>query len=138
LAQDCRERLHLRVDLHLETPASFAPSKVYPPLYETTLFRVAQESLTNVARHAKATHVSIGLVQDEKHVVLRIHDNGQGYAAGSHRPGLGIGGMQERVSLLNGELHLSSEPGQGSTIEAMLPLPPAGEPSAESEDGIYA
>lgn len=137
LAEDCRERLHICIDLHLGSSTDFAASKKYPPLYETTLFRVAQESLTNVVRHAKATHVSIALVQDGKSVILRIHDNGQGYAARNHHAGLGIGGMQERVSLLNGSLNLSSVPGEGSTVEAMLPFPLSGEPSEESENTIY-
>lgn len=136
LAEDCRERLHIQVDLHLEAPTSALEGEMYPPLYETTLFRVAQESLTNVARHAQATHVSIELVQHEKSIFLRVRDNGQGYEVARQSAGLGISGMQERVSLLNGTFNLSSEPGKGTTVEAMLPLPaPVTE---ERKDGIYA
>lgn len=135
LAEDCRQRLQMTVDLQLDPQISSVAGKAYPSLYETTLFRVAQESLTNVARHARATHVSIELVQDEKQVALRIRDNGQGYAASQRRSGLGITGMQERVSLLNGTLNLCSEPGRGTTVEAVLPLPvPA---PAEIKDEIY-
>ncbi len=138
LTEDCCERLHLSVDLQLKTPASSVSERVYPQVYETTLFRVAQESLTNVARHAQATHVSISLVQDEKSISLRIHDDGQGYETQHTRSGLGISGMYERVSLLHGTLHLSSNPGQGTTIEAMLPLPPPTEQMEERKQGIYA
>ncbi|HEY3993771.1 MAG TPA: ATP-binding protein [Ktedonobacteraceae bacterium] len=119
LAEDCRERLHISVDLHLEPLCV----NTYPPLYEITLFRVAQESLTNVARHAQASAVSIELTQDAAQVSLRIHDNGQGYEIAQRRAGLGIGGMQERLSLLNGSLSLHSEPGQGTTVLARLPSP---------------
>lgn len=123
LAEDCRERLHLSVDLRLDA-LSGVP---YPPLYEITLFRVAQESLTNVARHAQADAVSIELTQSATQVVLRVHDNGQGYSGEQRRTGLGIGGMRERLALLNGSLSLRSEPGQGTTVLAQLPLP-AGQP----------
>lgn len=121
LAEDCRERLRISIDLRLE-PAANAE---YPPLYEITLFRVAQESLTNVARHAQATRVSIELARDEKNLSLRIHDNGQGYEITQRRSGLGISGMQERLSLLNGTLNLTSEPARGTLVEAILPLAPA-------------
>ncbi len=119
LAEDCRERLHISVDLHLEP----LPAKTYPPLYEITLFRVAQESLTNVARHAQASAVTIELTQDTSRISLRVQDNGQGYEVARRSTGLGIGGMQERLSLLNGSLNLRSEPGHGTTVLASLPLP---------------
>lgn len=123
LAEDAHQRLHLTADLSLEPLTDTGPTRVYPSLYETTLFRVAQESLTNVARHAQATHVSIELKQNEQGVSLRISDNGQGYETSQLHSGLGTTGMQERVSLLNGTFHLSSEPGKGTVVEAMLPFP---------------
>jgi two-component system sensor histidine kinase UhpB len=135
LAEDCRERLRISVELHREVPTTPTPGKEYPSLYETTLFRVAQESLTNVARHAQATHVSIELAQDEENISLRIHDNGQGYETTQRGSGLGISGMQERVSLLNGTLNLSSEAGKGTTVEVTLPLPVSS--SREVKDRIY-
>lgn len=119
LAEDCRERLHISVDLHLGTP----PDQPLPPLYDITLFRVAQESLTNVARHAHATAVTIELKQETNRISLSIRDNGQGYALDRHHGGLGIGGMRERLALLNGSLVLHSEPDQGTTVVAQLPLP---------------
>lgn len=121
LAEDCRERLHISVALSLEPLVS----KNYPPLYEITLFRVAQESLTNIARHARATAVTIELTQNEALITLRVRDDGQGYESAQRHAGLGIGGMQERLSLLNGSLNLHSEPGQGTTVTAQLPLPAA-------------
>ena len=135
LAEDCRERLRISVDLHLEALAAPGPGQEYPALYETTLFRVAQESLTNVARHAQATHVSIELRQIAQNISLRIRDDGQGYQAAQRRSGLGIGGMYERVALLNGTLNLTSEPGKGTTVEAVLPLITLA--PNKSKDGIY-
>ncbi len=137
LAEDCRERLRISVDFHLEAPHTLVPGKEYSSLYETTLFRIAQESLTNIARHARATHVSIKLVQNEKSVYLCVKDNGQGYEVSQKRSGLGINGMRERVSLLKGTLDLHSEPGKGSTVEATLPLPAPAPDLGERKDEIY-
>jgi two-component system sensor histidine kinase UhpB len=122
LAEDCRQRLHLGVDLHLLPQSDGETACGYSPLYETTLFRVAQESLTNVARHAQATQVTLTFMEDAMQVTLRIHDNGQGYQAASRPAGLGIRGMRERVALLNGTFCLASEPGGGTTVEVVLPL----------------
>lgn len=134
LAEDCRERLHISVELHLEPFAS----KTYPPLYEITLFRVAQESLTNIARHAQASAVTIELTHSRQQIILRIQDNGQGYERAQHHAGLGIGGMQERLSLLNGSLDLRSEPGQGTTVTAQLPLPALSPDTPAIQESSYA
>lgn len=136
LAEDCRERLHIHVDLALQASPNSAANTAYPTLYETTLFRVAQESLTNVARHAQATHVAITLKQDAQTVELCIRDNGQGYEVTQRRSGLGISGMQERVALLNGTFSLISETGQGTTVLTVLPLPAI--VSTTAKDEIYA
>jgi len=98
-----------------------------PALYETVLFRIAQESLTNVARHAQAQHVSISLQQDQECIRLRIHDDGRGYTQRAHsdpskrHTGLGILGMHERATAVGGTLTITSHPGCGTTVEASLP-----------------
>ena len=138
LAEDCRERLGISVDFQQEACSTLEAGKSYPPLYETTLFRVAQESLTNVARHTRATHVSIKLAQDEKRIYLSIKDNGQGYEGSQRRTGLGINGMRERVSMLKGTLSLHSEPGKGTTVEVVLPIPAPVPDLEERKDEIYA
>jgi signal transduction histidine kinase len=89
----------------------------------TALFRILQETLTNVARHAKATKVNIRLAKEDGSLILEIHDNGRGIseeqlAADSS---LGILGMRERALLLGGELTISGAPGQGTTIKARIP-----------------
>lgn len=108
-----------------------------PPELETVLYRVVQEALTNVAKHAQATRVTISLERHDHTVVLRVADNGRGLAF-ARRDGvldlsrdripsghLGLFGMQERVSLVGGTLRLSSQPGQGTTVLVELPLPQA-------------
>ncbi len=90
----------------------------------TAIFRIFQEALTNIARHAFATRVSIGLHRVDDHLLLRIEDNGRGIETnripGTHS--LGILGMQERVRLLNGEMSISGEQGQGTLIDVEIPL----------------
>jgi signal transduction histidine kinase len=99
-----------------------------PLEFETTLYRVAQEALTNIARHAKAQRVSVLLDRRPAVVSLIIEDDGQGFQANtvlSAAPGLdklGIIGMEERVRLVGGSLEIESSPGSGTTVFARLPL----------------
>jgi two-component system, NarL family, sensor histidine kinase UhpB len=107
----------------------------YPSLHEITLFRLAQEGLTNVARHAQARHATLSLKQDAQRLFLRIHDDGRGYDPAHRRMGLGIAGMQERVALLGGTLRIDTQPEQGTTVEAALPLPVS---SVQERETMYA
>lgn len=97
-----------------------------PGPVELALFRVAQEALTNVARHAQATTVSVGLRRAAGDLVLTIEDNGVGFdptpPGGAGSRGLGLVGMRERMSLVGGELTLVSRPGHGTRIMARVPL----------------
>lgn len=90
----------------------------------TAVFRIFQESLTNIARHAKATEVQINLERRNGRLVLRLQDNGKGIQPedvhGSRS--LGILGMQERVRLLNGELSIAGNDGQGTVVSVEIPL----------------
>lgn len=93
----------------------------------TVLFRVLQESLTNVARHSNATSVEIRLERDADHAVLTVRDDGTGMEAGAQaKPrSFGLRGIRERVLVLGGEVELTSRPGEGTTLRARVPLPPA-------------
>jgi signal transduction histidine kinase len=90
----------------------------------TAVFRIFQEALTNIGRHAFATQVSVGLQRVNGRLLLRIEDNGRGIEAtrvsGSYS--LGILGMQERVRLLNGEMNIRGEQGEGTVINVDIPL----------------
>jgi PAS domain S-box-containing protein len=100
-----------------------------PPEVETTLFRVAQEALTNVRKHARAAAVHVLLDRSGKAVRLMVRDEGRGFrpdeATRSNGPGerIGLSGMRERLSLLGGRFELQSEPGSGTTVTAEVDLP---------------
>ena len=99
-----------------------------PPEIETTLFRVVQEAVTNVLKHAQAQHLQVELQLRAGEVRACIQDDGCGFdpttfsAAPAHSQGLGLLGMEERVALLGGSFHISSRPGQGTCIEVCVPL----------------
>jgi two-component system sensor histidine kinase UhpB len=93
------------------------------PEIELALYRIAQEALTNVAKHADATHATIDLQFREGTVSLRIEDDGRGFEPreGLGR-GLGLFGMRERAELVHGTFALESEPGHGTRITIAVPL----------------
>jgi signal transduction histidine kinase len=93
----------------------------------TVLYRIVQECLTNVIRHAKADRVDVLLSFTDAEVCVRVEDNGCGFdvEAALNRqeyPCWGLLGMQERALLVNGKCVISSEPGMGTLIEVVVPL----------------
>ena len=96
----------------------------------TVLYRIAQESLTNVFKHAQATRVRIRLRQLPRAVSMEIMDNGRAFSvpgpadANGGRQPLGLLGMQERVRLVNGQFDIESVPKRGTTVRVQIPLPP--------------
>jgi two-component system sensor histidine kinase UhpB len=120
LVEDSQQRLHLDLALKFEgTEQDYD----FPPAYETALFRIAQESLTNIARHAQTRQAKILLKRDGQNIHLRISDQGCGYDPSTRQKGSGIIGMRERAELLKGRLLLHTQPGYGTTVEAVIPLP---------------
>ena len=93
---------------------------------ETTIYRILQEALTNVARHASASSVSVVLTQRDHQLVGIVEDDGRGFdvgqALGRREASLGIAGMQERASLVGGRLAVESRPGEGTTVFVEVPL----------------
>ncbi len=122
LVEDSRQRLHLNVRLTIEAEGRKDFPKL-PPAYELAIFRIAQESLTNVARHAQTDHASATLVRHPSDIVLQVSDNGCGYDLSQHQKSLGIIGMRERARLLKGTLTIHTRPGGGTMVQAVLPLP---------------
>ena len=109
----------LRVDLDVhEIPEQFSPDVAL------CLFRIAQESLRNVVRHASASRVSIRLRRLNGGLHLEVRDNGQGFDPEQYRtrPSLGLASMQQRVALLGGKLKIDSKPLGGATISAWVPI----------------
>ena len=98
-----------------------------PPEIETALYRIVQETLTNVAKHARATRVRIGLERRESTVLAFVEDDGQGFeverVTGRRGPkrGAGLLGIRERVAFLGGNLHIQSRPGQGTRLSVEIP-----------------
>ena len=117
-AHDFSQRTGVAVELEL--PA--ADFDVGPEL-STAVFRVLQESLTNVARHADASRVDVALTGSHASVELRVQDNGRGVSplAAHGTKTLGLLGMRERTATLGGKFILESEPGVGTTIVMTIP-----------------
>jgi PAS domain S-box-containing protein len=98
------------------------------PVVETAVYRIVQEALTNIARHARATRASIRLSREAKALRCSIRDNGVGlrgdpFAAGlSGRRGLGLLGIRERLDALGGKLNVRSRPGIGTELRVNIPI----------------
>jgi PAS domain S-box-containing protein len=90
----------------------------------TTMYRVCQEALRNVAKHSEATHVAVELSASPTHIRLSVNDNGAGFdvAAVGNLRGLGLTSMNERLKLVGGSLEVTSKLGEGTRIEATIPL----------------
>ncbi len=99
---------------------------VVAPDVSTALFRIFQETLTNVARHAGATRTEVVLQKQRDGLVLLIRDNGRGFdpADPSFSKSLGLLGMRERAAILGGQVNISSAPGKGTSVAAWIPLLP--------------
>ncbi|MGR5237649.1 cache domain-containing protein [Vibrio alfacsensis] len=119
LLQDFHSHSGINIESHFETTQSKLKSEV-----STTLYRVAQESLNNIEKHAKATTVTITLRQMGNILQLLIRDDGIGFVVNSavHRQGIGLRNMRERVEFIGGEFELMSEPGLGTEITVLLDL----------------
>ena len=117
LVETVRQDTPVDVDLEIGIGDERLPTDV-----ETTMYRIVQEALTNIAKHAAATRISILLTRKERAVVVVVEDDGDGFDAADPTAGLGLAGMRERVTLLGGQLRIETSPGRGTTIAAEVPL----------------
>lgn len=118
-AEDYARAHGLRAEVQVGTLNGRLPDEV-----ETTLYRIAQEALTNTARHAQASRVRVSVLRGPDAVTLTVTDDGRGFSssgilAGQH---LGLASMRERASLLNGSVCVESRAGAGTTVQVRLPL----------------
>lgn len=117
--------------------ATGGPRRV-DPVIETVLFRVAQEALTNILRHAHTDTARLRILFEPEQIVLTVEDQGTGFIPALKGQGFGLAGITERVELINGRVEIASAPGKGTTLTVIAParlgqsLPPAPEPAAES------
>jgi PAS domain S-box-containing protein len=100
----------------------------------TAVFRIFQECLTNVARHAEAKSVRASLSQQDKNLLLVVEDDGKGFRESEVAGSLGVLGMKERAQVCGGSVQVSSSPGKGTKITVLIPLNAAG---AERKDDEY-
>lgn len=118
-AKDFQARTGIRCKINLpsDLPA-------LDPERTTATFRIFQEMLTNVARHARATRVDISMKVDSKLLRLEVHDNGKGIAEGATRgpKSLGLLGMRERAALFGGDFQIAGKPGEGTKVTVSIPL----------------
>jgi signal transduction histidine kinase len=99
---------------------------VIPPPIMTALFRLLQESLSNIAKHANAKRVTVTLTGTNHTVELHVTDDGVGFdpeLVPAKREATGIVGMRERLRPFGGTVHIISRPGQGATVTSSVPLP---------------
>lgn len=115
--------IEARTDLVVQVEADDVDAALDEVL-SVTLFRIAQEALINVVRHARAHVVEIGLATTETEAILTVHDDGTGIPviAADSRDSLGIIGMRERAMLVNGRLSIRGVPGKGTTVSVTVPL----------------
>jgi signal transduction histidine kinase len=92
-----------------------------PQEVESTVYRLVQEALTNIGKHAAATRVTVRVVEHDDSLRIEISDDGTGFDAGQGTSGFGLVGMRERVALLDGDISIVSAPGRGTTVTADLP-----------------
>jgi two-component system sensor histidine kinase UhpB len=133
LAEEEQDRAGLRVSVSID-----GDLQRLDPLLETVLFRVAQEALTNVARHAQTDRAAIRLRTDGSQVILEIEDEGIGLEPAAHElagRGWGLAGMRERAESMGGRFDLRSAPGAGTRVEVCVPL--RGSVPAIIEEGTH-
>ena len=116
LTREFGERSSIEVECSLE-PVDL------PESTQLTVYRVVQESLTNIGKYAKASHVIVTVHNYPTYVAVQIQDDGQGFELASMRPNShGLAGMKHRVEAVGGRLTVASQPGKGTTISAVIPL----------------
>jgi len=92
------------------------------PELENTIYRLMQEALTNVVKHARAEHAEINVAADSEVVTIEVRDDGAGFDPEAQSAGFGLLGMRERLELVGGKVEIESAPGQGTTLRAEVPI----------------
>ena len=119
LAESFSDQTRIAVDVE-----ALLPEERLAPEIETAVYRIVQEALTNVVKHARARNVSILLSRKNGSVSVMIEDDGQGFdPARARADGLGLLGMRERAALLDGTLSIESSSGAGTTLVLDVPVP---------------
>ena len=118
LAGRIGEQAHIQIGRHLDTDLPLSGEQ------ELVVYRVAQEALTNVARHAKASRAHLHLERDKGSAVLIVRDDGRGLEPAAHASSHGLRGMRERAMLIGADLVIGPAPGRGTEVKLTIPLEP--------------
>jgi signal transduction histidine kinase len=118
---DVKERSNLEIEIIIS-----GEEKTICPEYSTSIFRIMQEALTNITKHAEATKVQIHIIFDPEEVRIAVEDNGRGFDTHEikRQRSWGLIGMEERATLLDGKFYLHSGPGNGTMVEIVIPYCP--------------
>jgi signal transduction histidine kinase len=115
-----REQSGFQIEGELALPGPAAGEARLDPELESTAYRLVQEALTNVAKHARADTVRVGVSESDGELLVEVHDNGTGFDPDARAQGFGLAGMRERVSLAGGSLSINSGE-HGTVVRAALP-----------------
>jgi signal transduction histidine kinase len=121
------ERVGRQTDLEIELEVDLAyesgnETHRHTPEIESTIYRLVQEALTNVGKHASASHVEVRVSDHDGHVAIIVRDDGAGFDPSADSAGFGLVGMRERLALVHGTLEIETAPGGGTAIRASIPV----------------
>jgi signal transduction histidine kinase len=122
LAERLRSVSGLSVDLQVELGDETGRQDRLAPQVEDTIYRVVQEALANVVKHAAATRADVRVQETDGTVELSVRDEGQGFAADAETAGFGLLGMRERIALVDGTVTIDSAVGEGTTVRVSIPV----------------
>jgi signal transduction histidine kinase len=113
------------LDVGMEVDLAFdrgdVPSRLDAEV-ETTIYRLVQEALNNVVKHAGAEHVEVAVVERDDIVDITVRDDGQGFDARAAPPGFGLIGIRERLAVVRGSVRVDTTPGSGTHLHARIPV----------------
>ena len=112
--------LEINANLDLAYDRGRKPTRLVEDI-KSTAYRLVQEALNNIVKHAEAERVQVDVVEHDDRVSVTIRDDGRGFDASRADGGFGLIGMQERVELVGGRLTIDSAPGRGTVVRAELP-----------------
>ena len=123
------ERYQNRTGIHIDLRHEGVDRR-FPPAVEIAAYRIVQEALTNIARHAGVGEVTVQLLATDGTLVASVRDRGRGFHLGNGTDSSGLSGMRERVRLVGGTLSIDTAPGEGTVVMAELPVDDSGIPCA--------
>ena len=135
--EDLAERVEHGAEIELEAELEVDEARLDPEL-QTVVYRLVQEALNNVAKHAGAGRVHLRVCGDEDSLAVLVSDDGEGFDPAGEHSGFGLAGMRERVELAGGELQIESMPGSGTRVMASVPLAAGDESGLDEASGERA